>query len=188
MNGKKIACIVLLMIVAVFAYLGQVLHKNAEAKREAATLAENDAITAKTELSQLEKKVTDLRTESEEVRRFLLAWTQYADKVQLQSDVETTIQASIRNAGLVALTTRFEVRETRADPLIPKVVRASITLGDDYAKTINWMGEIERKLPLSRLMSCKISGGDNGRQVHSEVIFEIPLPNLKAAAPIIVKA
>ena len=183
MNGKKLACVVLMMFVAILAYAGQVLHKKADAKRKEAQAAETEAFTAKGALEVESTKLTVMKTDSEEVRRFLVSWTPHIDKVQLQSDVETTVLASVRNAGLVMLANRFEVRENRGDLVIPKVVRASITIEDDYAKTLNWLGELERKLPLSRLMTCKITGGENGRQVHSEIIFEVPLPSLKAVPP-----
>ncbi len=187
MNGKKIACIILLMFIAILAYAGQVLHKNALAKRAAATQAESDTQSARGALTLLDTKVGVLRSESEDVRRFLVAWTPYVDKVQLQSDVETTISASMRNAGVVTLSNKFEVRDTRTDLVLPKIIRASLTIEDDYAKTLNWIGELERKLPLSRVMSCKISGGENGRQVRTEIVIEVPLPNLRAVPVPVVK-
>jgi hypothetical protein len=64
---------------------------------------------------------------------------------------------------------------------MPSAVRASIVLEDDYAKTVNWIGEMERKLPLARMTSCRLTGGDNGRQVHAEVILEVPLADLKVS-------
>jgi hypothetical protein len=44
---------------------------------------------------------------------------------------------------------------------------------------MNWIGELERRLPMARMMSCRITGGDNGRQVHAEVAVEVPMVNLK---------
>ena len=189
MNGKKIACIVLMLFVAILSYAGQILNKNAQVKRTAATLAENDAFTARNNLTLLETKVAVLRNDSEDVRRFLVSWTPFADRIQIQSDVETTMLASVRNAGIIMLSNKFEIRSTSADLVIPKIVRASIVIEDDYAKTLNWIGELERKLPLSRVMSCKITGGENGRQVRTEIAIEVPLPNLKAVpATLAVKA
>ena len=187
MNGKKLSCVVLMMIVAILAYSGQILHQKADTQRKEAEQAETDSAAAKSELMIVDTKLKVLRDESEDVRRFLVAWTPHIDKVQLQSDVETAMLASIRNAGLVMIKNLFEVRDNRTDPVIPRIVRATITIEDDYAKTINRLGELERKLPLSRLMTCKITGGENGRQVHTEIVFEVPLPSLKAVPTVTAK-
>jgi hypothetical protein len=105
--------------------------------------------------------------------------------VQTQSEVEESVLASLRNANLLILSQKFEVRENRTTPVIPKVVRASLVLEDDYAKTLNWVGELERRLPLARMMNCRITGGENGRQVHAEISLEVPLVNLQAEMPVV---
>lgn len=88
---------------------------------------------------------------------------------------------SIRNNSLLTLSQKFEVRDNRTTPITPKSLLAFITVQDDYSKTMNWLGEIERTLPIARVTGCRFKKGDAGTRVNLEVHFEIPLINLQAA-------
>lgn len=184
MNGKKIACIILLCFVALGAYFGQIMHQKALAKRNEANSAVESAASERGRLDTTKIQTERMRTESDELLRFLKAWEPHADRMQTQSEVEETVLASLRTANLLIISQKFEMRNMPAasgttGSAIPRLVRASLVLEDDYAKTLNWIGELERKLPMSRMMTCRITGGDNGRQVHAEVAVEVPLVNLK---------
>jgi hypothetical protein len=169
------------MIVGALAYFGQVGHKKADAKRAEAETAKSEKLKAEDALRLSEIKLTTLKADTEELRRFLQSWTPYAERIQTQSEVEQTVLASLRNANLLVLKQAFESKKSPGQPYMPSAVRASIVLEDDYAKTVNWIGEMERKLPLARMTSCRLTGGDNGRQVHAEVILEVPLADLKVS-------
>lgn len=188
MNGKKLACVVLMIFIGIATYAGQIVHQKATAKRTEAETAESDANAAKSELEIAETRTTKLRYDSDELRRFLTAWTVHIDRIQTQGQVEESILASLRNASMLILSQKFEVRDNRTTPVIPKIVRASLVLEDDYAKTLNWVGELERRLPLARMMNCRITGGENGRQVHAEITLEVPLVNLLAEMPVVAAA
>jgi hypothetical protein len=177
MNGKKIACILLMAIVAVFAYSGQMLHKKALAKATEAESAQNDANAAQGALSVAQITVEKARAEADDVIRFLEAWRPYADRYQTQTDIETALQASLRGTGLLVLSQKFEPRDVSAEknPVIKKVVQATLIIEDDYAKAMNWVGELERKIPMTRITSCELTGGETSRLVHAEVRLEIPM-------------
>lgn len=184
MNGKKIACIVLLIFVAIAAYCGQIMHQKSEAKRAEAESAIEATASARGKLDTVKIQTERLRTESDELVRFLHSWEPHADRMQTQSEVEESVLASLRSSNLLIISQKFESRNMPASTgakgsAIPKIVRASLVLEDDYAKTMNWIGELERRLPMARMMSCRITGGDNGRQVHAEVAIEVPMVNLK---------
>ena len=182
MNGKKLACVLLLMIIGALAYFGQVGHKKAEAKRAEAFTAVGEKTTAENDLRLTEIKLTTMKAESEDLRRFLQSWSPFAERTQTQGEVEQSVLASLRNANLLVLSNKFEMKSgTKGISFLPKTVRAAVVLEDDYAKTVNWIGEIERKLPMARMTSCRLSGGDNGRQVHAEITLEVPLADLKLA-------
>lgn len=183
MNGKKLACVILMILIGIATYAGQIVHQKAVAKRTEAETAESDAGSAESELKVAQTRNDVLRHDSDELRRFLTAWVPHIDRVQTQTEVEESVLASLRNANLLVLSQKFEVRENRTTPVIPKIVRAALVLEDDYAKTLNWVGELERRLPLARMMNCRITGGENGRQVHTEVTIEVPLVNLQAELP-----
>jgi predicted LPLAT superfamily acyltransferase len=182
MNGKKIACVLLMAIVAVFAYGGQMMHMRAAAKSAEADAAENDATSAQGALSVAQIMVEKARTEGDEIIRFLGVWRPYAERYQTQTDIETAVQASLRGTGLLVLSQKFEPREVRdsKNPLIKRVIQASLTIEDDYAKAINWIGEVERRIPLTRITGCELTGGETSRLVHAEVKLEIPVVDLTA--------
>ena len=182
MNGKKIACVLLMAIVAVFAYGGQMMHMRAAAKSAEADAAENDSTSAQGALSVAQIMVEKARTEGDEIIRFLGVWRPYAERYQTQTDIETAVQASLRGTGLLVLSQKFEPREVRdsKNPLIKRVIQASLTIEDDYAKAINWIGEVERRIPLTRITGCELTGGETSRLVHAEVKLEIPVVDLTA--------
>lgn len=188
MNGKKIACILILGLVAIVVYFAQIIHGKAAAKRADAENAETAAIGAEGERDTANVELIKIKSETNELSRFLQTWTPHADHIQTQSEVEEAVTASLRNSNTIVISQKFEVRENRGSVVIPRVVRASLVLEDDYAKTLNWVGELERRLPLSRVTNYRITGGENGHQVHAEISMEVPIINLKAVAPAAVGA
>jgi len=184
MNGKKVACVILLVIIGIAAYVGQIVHQKADAKRAEASAAADEAVAQQGKLDIVKIQTEKLRAESDELIRFLRAWEPYADRVQTQSEVEEAVLASLRSSNLLIISQKFESRQMQVTAgtggtTIPKIVRAALVLEDDYAKTMNWIGELERRLPMARMMNCRVTGGDNGRQVHAEISIEVPLVNLK---------
>ncbi len=180
MNGKKIACVLLLLVVAIMAYVGQMVHQKAEIKNRAADAAENDVVAAEGDLGIAEITLGKTKADSDELIRFLEAWRPHADRMQTQIDVESAVQSSLRSSGILVVSQKFENRTEKSNVVIPKIVRAAIVVEDEYAKAMNWIGELERRLPLTRLISCHIMGGETGRLVKAEISMEIPLVNLDA--------
>jgi len=178
MNGKKIACVVLLMIVGVFAYAGQIMHQKADAKIRSADAAEDSATEAESQKATAEISVATTRAEAEQLLKFLEAWQPHAERFQTQLEVESAVQSLIRSTGVLVMSQKFESRETKMNSVVSKVIRAALVVEDDYAKVLNWLGEVERRIPLTRIMTCQITGGETGRLVHAEVSFEIPIMNL----------
>lgn len=178
MNGKKVACVVLMMIVGIFAYAGQIMHQKADTKIRAADTAETAATNAEGELSIAQISVEKTRADAEHLVKFLESWQPHAERFQTQLEVESAIQSSLRNTGVLVMSQKFESRDLRMNPVVSKVVRAALVVEDEYAKAMNWLGELERRIPLTRIMSCTITGGENGRLVHAEISFEIPIMNL----------
>ncbi|OYW72592.1 MAG: hypothetical protein B7Z37_24395 [Verrucomicrobia bacterium 12-59-8] len=46
---------------------------------------------------------------------------------------------------------------------------------------LNWLGDIERRLPTARMKVVQITGGSTGSQLKMEVSFETPIFDLAAA-------
>lgn len=180
MNGKKIACLLLIMIIAAAVYGTQMMQHAAAAMATEKDTANEEFVTADTECFKQEASLKKRTEETRELRQFLATWTPVIDRFQSSQDAEQELMRTIRNNSLLTLSQKFEVRANGTNPLVPKSLLASLTVQDDFPKTLNWLGEIERKLPVARVTSCRLKKGDAGGRVNLEVHLEVPLINLQA--------
>ncbi|MCB1277358.1 hypothetical protein [Prosthecobacter sp.] len=182
MNPKQLACVVLLLIIGAMTYTAQMIHNKVAATRTAAEDAESAATTAESERATAEIETTMFRTDTEEVRRFLRGWLPALDRVQTQQEAEQTIELSLRERGINLVRSRkTELKQTAGNKLIPKSVLTTMVIEEEYAKVLNWLGDIERRLPTARMKVVQITGGSTGRQLKMEVSFETPIFDLAAA-------
>ncbi len=182
MNPKQLACFILMALIGVIMYSAQIVHQKVSAMRQEADDAESAATTAETERSTAEIKTAVLKTETEEIRRFLRAWLPAVEKVQTQQEVEQTIELSLREGGIgLVRQRRTEPKGSTTNKLIPKSVLTTLTIEEEYAKVLNWLGDIERRLPLSRMKIVQITGGSTARQLKLDVSFETPIFDLNSA-------
>ncbi len=182
MNPKQIACFLLMALIGVIVYIAQIVHQKVSAMRQEAEDAESAATNAETERSAAEIKTAVLKTETEEIRRFLRAWLPAVEKIQTQQEVEQTIELSLREGGIgLVRQRRTEPKGSSTNKLIPKSVLTTLTIEEEYAKVLNWLGGIERRLPLSRMKIVQITGGSTARQLKLDVSFETPIFDLNSA-------
>jgi hypothetical protein len=184
MNPKQLACFILMALIGVIVYIAQIVHQKVSAMRQEAEDAESAATNAETERSAAEIKTAVLKTETEEIRRFLRAWLPAVEKIQTQQEVEQTIELSLREGGIgLVRQRRTEPKGSSTNKLIPKSVLTTLTIEEEYAKVLNWLGDIERRLPLSRMKIVQITGGSTARQLKLDVSFETPIFDLNSANP-----
>jgi hypothetical protein len=184
MNPKQLACFILMALIGVIFYTAQIVHQKVTAMRQEADDAESAATNAETERSAAEIKTAVLKTETEEIRRFLRAWLPAVEKIQTQQEVEQTIELSLREGGIgLVRQRRTEPKGSSTNKLIPKSVLTTLTIEEEYAKVLNWLGDIERRLPLSRMKVVQITGGSSARQLKLDVSFETPIFDLNSANP-----
>lgn len=182
MNPKQLACFLLMALIGVIVYAAQIVHQKVSAMRQEADDAESAATNAETERSTAEIKTAVLKTETEEIRRFLRAWLPAVEKIQTQQEVEQTIELSLREGGIgLVRQRRTEPKGSTTNKLIPKSVLTTLTIEEEYAKVLNWLGDIERRLPLSRMKIVQITGGSTARQLKLDVSFETPIFDLNSA-------
>lgn len=177
MNPKQIACLVLLIFIGVIVYVSQIVHGKVRIMRDEAESAQEAARNAETERTTAEIMSTRVKVETEELRGFLKAWQPQLSKSQTQTEVDQIVDLSIRETGVLKRSGRSELRNS-ALPGLPKSVMHTIEVEEEYAKVWNWLGEIERRLPLTRVRVLRVSGGGNIRQLKMEVSFETPLFDL----------
>ncbi len=188
MNPKQLACVILMICIGMITYFGQIMHNKVNAMKESAKKATEDARTAEDGRQVSEILVTKTKAETEDLRRFLKAWIPYADRVQTEQEVESAFELSLRDRGITLVRSRkSEVKPRREDKFMPKVVQTSIVVEDDYAKVMNWFGDIEKRLPLARVTTCTLSGGSTVRQLKLDVTIEAPIVDL-SATPVVDKA
>lgn len=182
MNGKKIACVILMMIVAGIAYSAQIMQQRAKNMREEADNAETDARTLEGEAKRADIETTNLKFKTQDLRQFLREWEPGIKRIQTTQEAEQALQSVIRNSHILVVSQRFEMRDMRDSKLTPKVMQGTLIVQDEFAKTMNWLGELERRLPLMRINTCRLKQGETGRQINLELHFEIPIVNLDAQA------
>lgn len=181
MNPKQLACVILMAIIGLLTYLGQIGHKKTLAMKKDADLALQDAIAAEGARQTAEILTTRIKAETDEVRRFYKTWTPYLERVQTEQEVDSAIELSLRDRNISIVKSRkSEIKNTPLNKLMPKTVLTTLVIEDEYAKVLNWFGEIEKRLPMSRVNICRMSGGSTVRQLRLDVTMETPLLNLAA--------
>ncbi|MFO1440171.1 MAG: hypothetical protein U1F81_17755 [Verrucomicrobiaceae bacterium] len=184
MNPKQIACFVLMAFIGVIVYVAQIVHQKVTAMRQEAEDAETAAANAETERSTAEIKTAMIKTETEELRRFLRSWLPAVDKIQTQQEVKQTIELSLREGGITLIRqNKDEPKTSNTNKIIPRSVLTTLAIEDEFAKVLNWFGDIERRLPLARMKAVQVAGGSTARQLKLDVTFETPIFDLKAVAP-----
>ena len=182
MNPKQLACVLLMAVIGGMTYTAQIIHNKVATTRIEAEEAEDAALTAERERETSEIEVTVFKTDTEDVRRFLRSWLPVIDRLQTQQEAEQAIELSLRERGInLVRERRTELKNSPANKIIPKSVVTTLTIEEEYAKVLNWLGDIERRLPTARMKVVQITGGSTGRQLKMEVSFETPIFNLAAA-------
>jgi len=182
MNPKQLACVILLMIIGAMTYTAQIIHKTVATTRAEAEDAETAAVTAENERSTAEIETAVFKANTEEVRRFLRSWLPSIEHVQTQQEAEQTIQLSLRERGIsLVRSIKTESKQSAGNKLIPKSVITTLTIEEEFAKVLNWLGDIERRLPTARMKVVQITGGSSGTQLKMDVSFETPIFDLAAA-------
>jgi len=179
MNPKQLACVVLMMFIGGITYFGQIVHQKVVLMKNAAVDAEADAQAAESNRQTADILTARTKAETEEIRRFLKAWTPHVEKTQTEQEVESAIEFSLRDKGISLVRSRkSEVKNTRENPIIPRTVIATLTIEEKSPNLTSWLGETAPPLPLSRVKVCRFTGGGTGRQLRLDVSLETPLVNL----------
>ncbi len=181
MNPKQLACVVLMVFIGIVTYCGQMVHKKVTAMKAEATAAIDEATAAEAALQMAEIATAKTKAETEELRRFLASWTPHADKIQTEQEIESAFDISLRDRSITLVRSRkSELKSSRNDKFIPKVVLTTLVVEDEYSKVLNWFGDIEKRLPLARVTSCNVTGGSTVRQLRLDVTIETPIVDVGA--------
>jgi hypothetical protein len=183
MNHKQLACVILMMIIGLITYFGQIGHKKVVAMKNSAAQAESDASAAESARQTAEILTARTKAETEELRRFLQAWLPFIDRAQTEQEIQSAIELSLRERGINLVRSRkSEVKTSRTEKIIPRSVLTTISVEDEYAKVMTWMGELEKRLPLARVIACQMTGGGGAGLLRLDLSLETPLMDLGLSA------
>ena len=153
MNPKQLACVILMSFIGIITYVGQIVHKKVGAMKAEAQTAMDDSKAADNARSLAEILLTKTKGETDELRRFLKAWTPSTQKLQTEQEMKAAVEFTIRERGITLVRDlKTEIKMNNADLLMPKRIISTIILEDDYAKVLNWLGDLEKRLPLARVI------------------------------------
>jgi hypothetical protein len=184
MNNKHIACLVILLLGVVVAQGVSMVRNRALAMQAASEKAKRDTETARIGLASQRAILDDLRRKSASLIQYLDEWEPHFSRMSTAEYVELNVNALIKEASLVLLAQRFEVLQNKTDATtvqntaaqtIPQIIRAHLTIEDDFLKTINWLGNLESKLPLVRISDLDIARGQAGNDLRMNLVVDIPL-------------
>ena len=180
MNEKQLACIILWIVMAIMYYGTEIMSKRTTSLRtEADSIKQSGTITYQ-EAETARITVVKLKNTTQDLLQFLDTWTPAINRMQTNQDAEQALLSVIRNSGILVVSQKFEVKENRTNAMMPRSLQGTLVIQDEYPKTMNWLGELETKVPLIRIGSCRIKQGETGRQVNMELRFEVPLVDLNA--------
>lgn len=175
MNNHKTACIVLVIAIVGMLYGVNQLRTSSVKAREAADsvqaqaeTAESQAQLAQIQLKQLDGKTADLRKISGE-------WREHFNSFQTAQDAEQRIVSVVQEGDVFLISQKFEERQIENASFIKTALVADLVVEDEFAKTLNWLGQIEEKVPSCRISRCNITRGDRGNDVHLELQIQIPV-------------
>lgn len=175
MNNKHIACGIVALFIVVLVQLTLWVQGNrtkVQNQAEAAQQAETDATTA---LNQERAQLGNLRRQSADLIEFLRIWQPYFTTIDNPQSAEVNLSMRIKEANLVNLAQRFELTPVKGNASIPNSMRALLTFEDDYARLMNWLGDLEVKMPTVRTSSVRLSKGTRANDLRMEVVLEQPL-------------
>jgi len=182
-NHKHIAALVILLLCVVIFQGVATIRTRALAMQEASKTAERAAAAADVALKNQRALLDDLETRTSDLIAYLGDWEPHLARFSSSESGELNINALVKGSSLILLAQRFELAPNRTDAAvaatvnstIPQLVRAHLTIEDDFIKTLNWLGDLETKLPIARLSSLEITRGQTGNDIHIDLVVDIPL-------------
>ena len=86
-----------------------------------------------------------------------------------------------RKAVLEACKYVDEVVPNEGGGYVSGMLRGQITVEDDFARCMQWLGSLEQNLPASRVSHCKVAKGSKDNDIKLEVTIDLPLTKTETA-------
>ncbi len=175
MNSKHIACGIIALLILLLVQLTLWVQGNRTKVQNEASAAQLAETTANTQLNQERAQLGELRRQSADLIEFLRIWQPYFTTIDSPQSAEITLSMRVKEANLVNLAQRFEQKPVKGNVSIPTSMRAFLTFEDDYARLMNWLGDLETKMPTIRTSSIRLAKGTRANDLRMEIVLEQPL-------------
>lgn len=175
MNQKHIAALIVGLCILAFVQTTLWMKDRLAAMVKQEQAASAAAQKAANEEIQERKKLEALTLSSSELISFLEAWEPFFSSMNTPQAAEFGISNRLKSSNLVTLSQRYESAALKDGGVIPRVMRANLTIDDNYARTLNWLGQIEKEIPTLRVSSLRISRGQTAGDIRADLVLEVPL-------------
>lgn len=175
MSKKHLACVVLILAIALIVQVTLSMNKRMMKIRGEADRAKASAASALLQLQVERGQLAELQKSSLPLTEYLKVWQPYFKAVDSAQNAELKISLRIKEAGLVSLSQKFETISNPGNPFLPQIMRAQITFEDNYAGLLNWLGQIESQLPTLRTKSVLLARGNSPDDLRMQLVLEQPL-------------
>jgi hypothetical protein len=175
MNHKHIAALVIGLCILGFVQTTLWMKDKLAGMVKLEQTAKGAAEKAANEATMEQQKLASLRESSADLIAFLEAWEPYFSSMNTPQGAELGISMRLKTSNLVTLSQRYESAGVKNGGVIPRVMRANLTIDDNYARTLNWLGEMEKEIPTLRVSSLRISRGQTATDIRTDLVLEVPL-------------
>ena len=183
MNNHKMACVFLMVVIAGIVYGTQEMRSRTANAKNAADTAQMEAENAELQRSVAETNLIALERETFDLRNGFKEWLPHFASVSNPQEGEQRIVDAVREGDVFLLSQRFQLKEFQAEDrgALTGVLEGELDFEDDYAKTLNWLGTLEEKVPSCRITSCNIIRGDRANNIHMKIKLEMPIMDASLA-------
>lgn len=175
MKDKQTACLILLLIVGCLVYGTQKSYKKMTAMRSDAAEEKQSAMQAQQAYQTAQRALDTLEFQTQNLRKFHSEWEPYLRATRSPQASEQRLIDLVKRAEVFAVSQRFELINQLNSPVFDYILRAHVTIEDEYSKTFNWMASLEEELPTSRITTCRILRGESGDDLRMELIIDLPI-------------
>ena len=175
MNNKHVSCGIVALFIVVLVQSTLWVQGNRTQVQNEASAAQQAEADANAQLNQERGHLSELRRQSTDLIEFLRIWQPYFTTIDNPQSAEVNLSMRIKEANLVNLAQRFEQSPLKGNASIPSTMRALLTFEDDYARLMNWLGDLEVKMPTVRTSSARLSKGTRANDLRIELVLEQPL-------------
>lgn len=175
MSNQKLACVILLLLVAGMVFGTQKMRNRTLGAKNADMAAQSEAENAELQRRITEANLNTLEKKTADLRQVFREWLPHFQAFPTPQAGEQRISDLVLKGGVFVLSQRFEVAELKEDGAVKSILEADLVFEDDYAKTLNWLGKLEEDVPNCRVTKCRLTRGERGNNVHLELKLEIPI-------------